>query len=80
MGKITNEMVEKSFEIGKKFYKNKISLKDGVKVLTEIGMNENSAVDYVYNYSNLIQGKLFTRTTNIYGTEYSLQKIYEEKE
>ncbi|QTD38210.1 HNH endonuclease [Polaribacter batillariae] len=78
MGKITNEMVEKSFEIGKKFYKNKISLKDGIKVLTEIGMNENSAVDYVYNYSNLIQGKLFTRTTNIYGTEYSLQKIYEE--
>ena len=69
-------MVEKSFEIGKKFYKNKISLKDGIKVLTEIGMNENSAVDYVYNYSNLIQGKLFTRTTNIYGTEYSLQKIY----
>jgi 5-methylcytosine-specific restriction protein A len=70
MGKITNEVVEKSFEIGKKFYKNKISLKNGIKVLTEIGMNENSAVDYVYNYSNLIQGKLFTRTTNIYGTEY----------
>ena len=78
MGKITNEMVEKSFEIGKKFYKNKISLKNGIKVLTQIGMNENSAFGYVYNYSNLIQGKLFTRTTNIYGTEYSLQKIYEE--
>lgn len=41
-------------------------------------MNENSAVDYIYNYSNLIQGKLFTRTTNIYGTEYFLRKIYEE--
>jgi len=71
-------MVEKSFEIGKRFYKNQISLKDGIKILTDIGMNENSAVDYVYNYSNLIQGKLFTRTTNIYGTEYYLQKIYEE--
>ena len=71
-------MVEKSFEIGKIFYKNQISLKDGIKILTDIGMNENSAVDYVYNYSNLIQGKLFTRTTNIYGTEYYLQKIYEE--
>ena len=78
MGKITNQMVEKSFEIGKRFYKNQISLKDGIKILTDIGMNENSAVDYVYNYSNLIQGKLFTRTTNIYGTEYYLQKIYEE--
>ena len=71
-------MVEESFEIGKRFYKNQISLKDGIKILTDIGMNENSAVDYVYNYSNLIQGKLFTRTTNIYGTEYYLQKIYEE--
>lgn len=71
-------MVEKSFEIGKRFYQNQISLKDGIKILTDIGMNENSAVDYVYNYSNLIQGKLFTRTTNIYGTEYYLQKIYEE--
>jgi len=78
MGKITNEMVEKSYQIGKQFYNNGISLKDGIKELTEIGMNKNSAVDYVYNYSNLIQAKLFTRTTNIYGTEYFLQKIYEE--
>ena len=78
MGKITKQMVEKSFEIGKKFYEKQISLKDGIKILTDIGMNENSAVDYVYNYSNLIQGKLFTRTTNTYGTEYFLKKIYEE--
>lgn len=78
MGKITNEMVEKSYQIGKQFYNNGISLKDGIKELTKIGMNKNSAVDYVYNYSNLIQAKLFTRTTNIYGTEYFLQKIYEE--
>ena len=78
MGKITKQMVEKSFEIGKQFYEKQISLKDGIKILTDIGMNENSAVDYIYNYSNLIQGKLFTRTTNIYGTEYFLKKIYEE--
>jgi len=78
MGKITNEMIEKSYEIGKGFYKRQISLKEGIKILTDIGMNKNSAVDYVYNYSNLIHGKLFTRTTNIYGTEYYLQKIYEE--
>lgn len=78
MSKITNEMVEKSFEIGKKFFHNQINLKDGIKVLTNIGMNENSAVDYIYNYSNLIQGKNFTRTSNTYATEHSLKKIYEE--
>ena len=71
-------MVEKSFDVGKRFYQNQISLKNAIKILTDIGMNKNSAVDYVYNYSNLIQGKLFTRTTNIYATEYYLEKIYEE--
>ena len=78
MGKITNEMIEKSYNVGKDFFNKKITLKEGVELLTEIGMNENSAVDYIYNYSNLIQGKLFTRTANIYGTEYYLRKIYEE--
>ncbi len=78
MGKITNEMVEKSYEVGKDFYHKKITLKKAVEFLTQIGMNENSAVDYIYNYSNLIQGKLFTRTTNTSGTKYYLKKIYEE--
>ena len=78
MGKITNEMIEKSFDVGKDFFNKKITLKEGVELLTEIGMNENSAVDYIYSYSNLIQGKLFTRTTNIYGTEHYLRKIYQE--
>ena len=78
MGKITNEMIEKSFDVGKEFYNKKVTLKEGVELLTEIGMNEKSAVDYIYNYSNLIQGKLFTRTTNTYGTGYYLKKIFEE--
>lgn len=78
MGKITNEMVEKSYNIGKDFYHKKINLKKAVELLAEIGMNKNSASDYIYNYSNLIQGKLFTRTTNIYGADYYLKKIYEE--
>ncbi|MEK7718856.1 MAG: HNH endonuclease [Bacteroidota bacterium] len=78
MGKITNEMVEKSYEVGKDFNHKNITLKKAVELLTQIGMNENSAVDYIYNYSNLIQGKLFTRTTNTSGTEYYLKKLFEE--
>jgi len=78
MEEITTEMITKSYEIGKMLYTNLISLKDGVKILQDIGMNKNSAVDYIYNYSNLIQGKLFTRTTSAKGTKYYLQKIYEE--
>lgn len=78
MGKITNEIVERAFEIAKDFYHNKLSLEQAQDVLVKKGMNKNSAMDYIYNYSNLIQGKLFTRTINLYGTDYFLSKIYEE--
>jgi 5-methylcytosine-specific restriction protein A len=78
MVKITNEIFEKSYEVAKDFYHKKITLKKAKEFLTQFGMNENSAVDYIYNYSNLIQGKLFTRTTNTPGTEYYLKKIFEE--
>lgn len=78
MGKITNEMVGKSFLIGKKVYKKEIPLKTGVEKLKQIGMNHSTAHDYIYSYSNLIQGKLFTRTTNAYATGYYLEKILQE--
>lgn len=77
--KISNNMIMKSYEIGKLVYREKLSLKEGIKQLTSIGMNKNSATDYVYNYSNLIQGKLFTRTTSTFATEYYLEKIQQEE-
>ena len=75
---ITNKMIEKSYDVGKKVYKKKITLQEGAEVLSNLGMNKNSAADYIYLYSNLIQGKLYTRTSNAYGTEYYLTNIYEE--
>lgn len=77
MSKITEAMIQKSFKIGKKFYEKKITLKEGLQILIDIGMNKNSASDYVYCYSNMIQGKVFTRTTNLYATDYFLKNIYE---
>lgn len=80
MGKITNEIVEKAYEVAKDFYheRKRKRLKQAQDILVKNGMNENSAMDYIYNYSNLIQGNLFTRTTNAYGTDYYLKKIYED--
>ena len=78
MGKITNEIVAKAYNVAKDFYNNKITLVQAQDVLVQDGMNKSSAIGYIYNYSNLIQGKLFTRTTNSYGTDYYLKKIYEE--
>ncbi len=41
MGKITSEMVEKSYQIGKQFYNNGISLKDGTKELNDKSRTNN---------------------------------------
>ena len=78
MGKITNEIVKKAYDLAKDFYHDRIMLKQAKDILVQNGMNKNSAMDYIYNYSNLVQGKLFTRTTSAYGTDYYLGKIYEE--
>jgi len=79
MGKITNEMVHKSYEIGKKIQQKQISRIDGLKVLTDLGMKNSSANYYVYNYIYLLTGELFTGTINSYATDYYLQKILEDK-
>lgn len=78
MGKITKELIEKSYDVAKLFYKGDLSLKESRNILIEKGMNSNSAVDYIYGYSNLIQGKLFTRTMNSLGMEYYFQRIFDE--
>ena len=71
-------MIENSYDVGKKFFHKKITLQEGTKALSNLGMNKNSAVDYIYLYSNLIQGKLYTRSANAYSTEYYLNNIYDE--
>ena len=54
-------------------------MKQGVETLqTGHGMDRNSAVDYIHNYQNLIQGKRFTRTTNAEATRYYLEMILQE--
>ena len=49
MSKISNEMIEASYEVGKSFFNRKVTLREGVENLVKIGMNPNSAVDYIYN-------------------------------
>jgi len=78
MEKITNEKIEQAYELAKDFYHKRKTLKEAKDILVNSGMNENSATDYIYNYSNLLNGKLFTRTTNAYGTDYYLKKIHLE--
>lgn len=77
--KITEQMVERSYEIGKKIRNKEMTLTDGVKVLINVGMNKASAADYIYNYKKLTSGEKFIRTTNIYATNYFLDRIFVEE-
>ena len=76
---ITHEMIHASYDIAKQIYDGVIAQRDGLDVLvTNHGMNRNSAGDYIHNYKCMLEGRRFPRTSNAYGTEYFLQNIYED--
>lgn len=50
MNKITNKLIELAYQVAKDFYNNRKTLQEAKSILVENGMNENSAMDYIYNY------------------------------
>jgi 5-methylcytosine-specific restriction protein A len=79
MPAITHEMIHASYDIAKQIYNGEIVQRDGLDALVNNhGMNRNSASDYIHNYKCMLEGRRFPRTSNAYGTEYFLQKIYED--
>lgn len=73
--RITENMVIASYDLGKRLKEGKIEFSEGVKQLVEVGMNRNSAIDYIYFYSKLMADERFTRTTNTFATNYFLDRI-----
>jgi len=78
MGKITQVMTQRAYDISKKIYNKEISYTIGIAKLEEIGLKKNSASAYIFCYDNLMRGTTFTRTINVYSTDYFLKRIYEE--
>lgn len=70
--------IELIYDYAERFYKNEIKLSNAVSELEKKGINKNSAVDYLYNYSHLVNGRVFTRTMNVISTRYFLDKIHEK--
>lgn len=79
MKKIGNKEIVILYKTAERFHKQEITLTDAIKLLEKENINRNSAVDYLYNYSNLINGKVFTRTMNIPSTVYYLENILRSK-
>lgn len=79
MAKITEEVIHAAYRVAKRIHEGHISHEKGKDILEhEHAMNRNSATDYIYTYIDMVKGKRFCRTTNAYGTEYYLKKIYED--
>ena len=77
MPQITKEMIHASYRIAKRIYEDKITDKYGKDYLVKNHqMNRNSATGYIHNYSCMLEGRLFTRTSNAYGARYFLRKIH----
>lgn len=70
--------IRTAYETAKKVYRNEIGVTEGSFLIAETGINRSSAFDYIYAYSKLRDGKLYTRTINSITTDYYLSKIYEE--
>lgn len=78
MGKITNEMIHESYELGKKYYNQDLQEKDGIDKLVSIGVNPASASFLLSMYKWHVDVTEYKKSMNAYGTEYYLKRIYEE--
>lgn len=74
----SEEKIRKAYEIAKKVFLSEIPVTEAARILAENGMKQSSAFDYIYAYSKLREGKLYTRTINADTTDYYLKKIHEE--
>lgn len=79
MPTVTNDMIHISYGLAKKVYEKKIAQKEALNELSSnYDMNRNSAADYFHNYACMIEGRMYARTSNAYGTEYYLNNIFKD--
>jgi 5-methylcytosine-specific restriction protein A len=79
MGKITNEMIHESYDLGKLYYEDKISRKEGIQRLVEIDTNPASASFLLSMYKWHVVVTEYKKLMNSYGIEYYLKRLHEER-
>jgi hypothetical protein len=79
MATITQEMVEKSYEIAKKVYNNSLDKNQGAKILNQqYKMNQNSALMYISDIICMLKGQGYKRIMAEDDTKYFLTMIEKE--
>jgi len=73
---ITHEMTQEAYKVSKEVYFGKISRSKGkMRISENTGMAEGSAQDYITDFLAMMAGERYTRTLNLYATEYFLNSI-----
>lgn len=73
---ITADMCKEAYEISKMVYHGKTSRTKGKLLIAEkTGMVAGSAQDYITDFLAMMNGERYTRTLNLYATEYFLKSI-----
>ncbi len=75
---ITNEMVKDVYELAKGVNDNKFSYQDAIQMMTEKGMNNNSASMYIDCFIKMFNGEAYKREVSIYAAEFYINKIRED--
>jgi hypothetical protein len=78
MQTIPVEHYEAAYRVGKEVYAGKLGPSDGIKRLTEIGLNDASATFYVYNLRNMLEGELYQRAMSVEATRAFLKWIHRD--
>lgn len=73
---ITPDMTEEAYKISKMVYHGSISRTQGKELIAQkTGMVAGSAQDYITDFLAMMNGERYTRTLNLFATEYYLKSI-----
>ena len=76
---ITNEMIQVSYEYAKKVYHKQTEHGKALDaIVSYTGMGRGSALAYVHDFGQMMQGNEYHRTMNTKATEYYLLNILKD--
>ena len=75
---ITEEMIQKSYELAKEVYNANLEMQDAVAALEEIGMNPASAWMHLDCFMHMMEGKCYKRAISRVAMLYYVDKIGED--
>lgn len=75
---ITEEIIEKSYELAKEVYNSNLEMQDAVSVLEDMGMNTSSAWMYLDCFGHMMNGECYKRDISRTAVNYYVDNIMKD--